>query len=187
VVFAVQGANDPLLFCRRQFRENRCTLDRICRGLIRHPFDLRPKQDLPGIETHLAAYLPGNDVIIPGQYLDFYASRGQRGNCCAGAFLGRIEKGYIAKQRQLALVRFRVDFLQQLHRGSASSVLPVSPGRFTAAVVFTIARRRAAASLDRCSCRKAVPVASSTIATITMAARVSPRRPETIAGSAAAH
>ena len=51
------------------------------------------------------------------------------------------------------------------------------PGlRLTLAVVCTMARSRAAASFDRCSWTKAVVIASTTIAAITMAARTSPRK-----------
>ena len=49
-------------------------------------------------------------------------------------------------------------------------------GRLTLAVVFTMARSRAAASLERCSWMKAVVIARRTIAAMTTAARISPRK-----------
>jgi hypothetical protein len=48
--------------------------------------------------------------------------------------------------------------------------------RLTLAVVWTMARSRAAASFERCSCTKAVVIARTTMAAMTTAARTSPRK-----------
>ena len=53
--------------------------------------------------------------------------------------------------------------------------------RLTLAVVWTMARSRAAASFDRCSWMKAVVIARTTMAAMTTAARTSPRKYETVA------
>jgi hypothetical protein len=51
-----------------------------------------------------------------------------------------------------------------------------APRRLTLAVVFTMARNFAAASLERCSWTKAVVMARMTMIAITIAARMSPRK-----------
>jgi hypothetical protein len=51
-----------------------------------------------------------------------------------------------------------------------------APRRLTLAVVFTMARSFAAASLERCSWMNAVVIARITMTPMTIAARMSPRK-----------
>ena len=59
---------------------------------------------------------------------------------------------------------------------SVKSTCPLELGRLTVAVVFTIARSRAAASFDRCSWTNAVMIDRKTMMIMTEAARRSPRK-----------
>ena len=66
---------------------------------------------------------------------------------------------------------------QLLDRDFGRTDRPIGSGaRLTLAVVWTIARSRAAASFERCSWMNAVVIASTTMVAITMAARTSPRK-----------
>jgi len=116
VPLAVQDLNDPFFLRRGQLGEHRRAFGDVGEFVLRHVVDVRAEKNFAGIEFHFTADLARDDFVVAGQNLHAYAFLGKRSYRGRRAFLGRVEKGNVPEQDQVALVGGRIDGLRGVER-----------------------------------------------------------------------
>ena len=92
-----QRRDDRRLLRRRKLGEHRWRLDELGELRVAQRLDVAAENDALDRQPDLAADLAGDDLVVAGENLDLDAVRGQRRDRRAGALLGRIEKGDVAR------------------------------------------------------------------------------------------
>jgi AraC-like DNA-binding protein len=124
----VERADDSLFLARRKLCEHGGAVSKLGELAVVHLLDLTAEQHHARIDLHFAADFAGDDFIVAGQDLDLHALFGECGNRRSGGILGRIEKGDIAEQCEIALVGdgigcFRIVYLLVSDGDNAKAVL----------------------------------------------------------------
>ena len=104
VPLALQSADHPLLVGRREAGEERGLLGRLGQFGVRHGFHLGAQQHAIRRQPDFLADLAADQLVVAGEDLDRDAVVLQRRDGRGRGILGRVEKGHVAHQDQVALV-----------------------------------------------------------------------------------